>query len=145
MAGSHLFRVLPVKCRKTLNQVSACVVEQASSRYARLCEEKLYMVENSSYRDFEDKPVMNHLRNAVNKCHRFSDTKQYCGALIPMEILALVNAGAKNPHPERDWQSVDWAEQDKIAGISKKQWFYFVPPKGIFMDDGRHDAKIILG
>ncbi len=83
---------------------------------------------------------MNHLRNAVRKCHRFMGGPEYVGCLIPMEILALVDAGATSFYSDKDgkhrWDAkIEWNRQQKADGYGGKHWFYFLPPKGINMED----------
>lgn len=61
------------------------------------------------------------LETALGKARPFSDTKEWCGCLTPVEILALVNDGHKACNP----QDVVWAKQHAQKGESKAYWFYF--------------------
>lgn len=81
---------------------------------------------------------MNHLERAIKKSRRFSDTRQWVGYLIPVEIIALVEAGAK---PTSNGWDVEQAREDRKKGIGGGHWFYFYPPRGIAMNESRHDQK----
>lgn len=72
------------------------------------------------------------LNTAINKCSRFSDTKAWVGYLTDMEIVALIDAGAKpvngcERHVERARSNIE-------NGISSPIWFYFYP-NGLKMRD----------
>jgi hypothetical protein len=66
---------------------------------------------------------MNHLENAIRKCFNRGG-REWCGCLIPKEILALIDAGVEC-HP---W-SKDNAIAAKKKGINNPSWFYFKTTK----------------
>lgn len=67
-----------------------------------------------------------HLASALRKCHCHDRPNHvWTGCLLPVEILALVEAGVQ-PRQEYD---VTYAQRDKEAGVCQPHWFYFVPRK----------------
>lgn len=54
------------------------------------------------------------------------------GQFTPMQILALVEAGAISTS-RREYAKVDlaWVKKLKEEGVGGLQWFYFHPPKGL--------------
>ena len=62
---------------------------------------------------------MNHRYNAIKKCSR-NNGREWCGYLIPKEILALKSFGAG-----MDERDVDIAIHWKRTGINNGRWVYF--------------------
>jgi len=74
---------------------------------------------------------MNHLRNAIAKCYAsdLGKTTIWVGYLIPMEILALCEAGARVT-TWGQW-ALDRARRSKEEGISGGVHFYFTATKDL--------------
>lgn len=84
------------------------------------------------------------LDRALAKCHRFSDTRQWCGYFTPSEIKALLTAGVRPAH--NDDYILRVIDEEIAQGISQTRWFYFYPVKVKMRttDHGRkHDRKNI--
>lgn len=58
------------------------------------------------------------------KCGHFHG-REWCGALLPTEIITLLDAGAIAAHPEEE----HLARRMLDEGHSIPLWFYFTPPK----------------
>lgn len=72
------------------------------------------------------------LNEAIRKSRQFSDTNQWAGYLTDMEIVTLIDAGAK-PADRCQWH-VERARNNIKNGICSPIWFYFYP-NGLKMRD----------
>jgi hypothetical protein len=63
---------------------------------------------------------VNHRYNAIRKCNR-NRLREWCGYLIPKEILALKAFGI-----DIDARDVDTAIHWKRKGINNGRWIYFM-------------------
>ena len=76
------------------------------------------------------------LQRAKAKC-RYYHNKEWVGYLTPSEIVALVYASI---HCKGLWD-VEHARDDMAKGRSNPRYFYFEPPKGMFVAEQRHACK----
>jgi len=80
------------------------------------------------------------LDRALRKARPFSDTKEWCAAFTPSEILALIKDGHKpTAHQE---QKVNHAKIYVAKGESSPMWFYFYSTgknRPYFIKDNKHD------
>lgn len=85
------------------------------------------------------------LSTICKKLKKVSHPNHWCGYLRPDEILVLLEAGARESHPNH----TDWASLRKAKGDCQPVWFYFTPSKKIqdavdpefFMDYYRRQIK----
>jgi len=68
------------------------------------------------------------LNSAIRKAKGFSDTKEWCAAFTPCEILALVKQLKCIPIDHQEYK-VKWALERKRKGQGGLLWFYFYPSK----------------
>lgn len=64
------------------------------------------------------------LKIAMMKAEPFSDTKEWCGAFTPSEIIALIELGVE---PANYQHMVDYATERLKKGDNSPMWFYFYP------------------
>jgi hypothetical protein len=89
---------------------------------------------------------MNHLQSALRKSRIFRPAAVFknttmVGYLTPVEILALLDDGARLEHPNA-FPSREYCEKHKKAGHCSPTWFYYHPGNtGKVEPDRRHDPS----